>query len=102
MAGAWSGARAAARQACEKQTDSPGQEAPTESSPAPALSGLRAWTMVIALDQIAEIQRVRGHFAEAEAAHRAANAYVRAPGAGLALLRLAQGDTAGAAGGASP
>ena len=81
MSGAWPEALDAARQACEKPTDSPGQEAPTESSPAPALSGLRAWTMVMAFDQIAEIQRVRGHFAEAEAAHRAANTYGRAPGA---------------------
>jgi len=97
MSGAWSEALDAARQACEKQADSPAHEAPTESSPAPALSGLRAWTMVMAFDQIAEIQRVRGHFAEAEAAHRAANTYGRAPGAGLATLRLAQGDTAGAA-----
>jgi DNA-binding CsgD family transcriptional regulator len=42
--------------------------------------------------QLAEIQRLRGEFVNADAAYRRANDYGHAPEPGLALLRLAQGD----------
>jgi DNA-binding CsgD family transcriptional regulator len=53
----------------------------------------------VALYQEAEIHRLRGDFAEAEAAYRAASERGLEPQPGLALLRLAQGrtDVAGAA-----
>lgn len=46
--------------------------------------------------QRAELHRLRGDEAEAEAAYRAASRWGRAPDAGLALLRLAQGRGAAA------
>jgi DNA-binding NarL/FixJ family response regulator len=42
--------------------------------------------------QIAEIQRLRGKFAEAEEAYRQASQWQRSPHLGLAKLRLAQGQ----------
>jgi DNA-binding NarL/FixJ family response regulator len=53
--------------------------------PAPALGG--------AYYQLAEIHRLRGTFAEAEEAYREASRFGRNPQPGLALLRLAQGQT---------
>jgi DNA-binding CsgD family transcriptional regulator len=50
-----------------------------------------------ALYRRAELHRLRGELAEAEAAYRAASRAGRQPQPGLALLRLAQGDTAAAA-----
>jgi DNA-binding CsgD family transcriptional regulator len=47
--------------------------------------------------QQAELQRLRGDFAAAEAAYRDAHRYGREPQPGLALLRLAQGDVGAAA-----
>jgi ATP/maltotriose-dependent transcriptional regulator MalT len=47
--------------------------------------------------QTAELHRLRGDFAEAEAAYRRASQLGRRPEPGLALLRLAQGQTAVAA-----
>jgi HEAT repeat protein len=46
--------------------------------------------------QQAELHRLRGEFAEAEEAYRQASDCGRKPQPGLALLRLAQGDAAGA------
>jgi DNA-binding CsgD family transcriptional regulator/tetratricopeptide (TPR) repeat protein len=50
-----------------------------------------------ALYQQAELQRLLGDFAAAEAAYRDAHACGREPQPGLALLRLAQGDVSAAA-----
>jgi ATP/maltotriose-dependent transcriptional regulator MalT len=47
--------------------------------------------------QRAEIHRLRGEFPAAEAAYRRASEFGREPQPGLALMRLAQGRTAGAA-----
>src|SRR4029078_4038423 len=47
--------------------------------------------------QEAEIRRLRGEFAEAEAAYHQASRHGRDPQPGLALLRLAQGNHAAAA-----
>ena len=44
-----------------------------------------------------ELHRLRGEFAEAEADYREGSRWGRKPDPGLALLRLAQGDRAGAA-----
>ena len=57
----------------------------SEPSPHPALGA--------AYYQMAETQRVRGEFAEAEASYRRADEHGRDPQPGLALLRLAQGQT---------
>ncbi|HET7854844.1 MAG TPA: response regulator transcription factor [Gaiellaceae bacterium] len=46
--------------------------------------------------QQAELHRLRGDFAAAEAAYRDASRYGREPQPGLALLRLAQGDASAA------
>jgi ATP/maltotriose-dependent transcriptional regulator MalT len=50
-----------------------------------------------ALYQQGELHRLRGEFAAAEEAYRDASRYGREPQPGLALLRLAQGDTDAAA-----
>jgi DNA-binding CsgD family transcriptional regulator len=47
--------------------------------------------------QCAELHRLRGEYAAAEAAYRAASGLGREPQPGLALLRLGQGDVAAAA-----
>ena len=94
MGGAWSRALEEARQACGP----PSEATPAEHSAAiEPRSVARGRPMGAAFYLIAEIHRVRGEFAEADAAYREASAYGRPPGAGLALLRLAQGDKAGAA-----
>lgn len=51
-----------------------------------------------ALYRAGELRRLRGHFAEAEQAYRAASQAGREPLPGLALLRLAQGETGAATG----
>jgi DNA-binding CsgD family transcriptional regulator len=50
-----------------------------------------------ALYQQGELHRLRGELAAADSAYRDANTFGREPQPGLALLRLAQGDTAAAA-----
>lgn len=79
--GAWPDAADEARQACERLSRPPEQPSVGE-----------------AYYQLAELHRLRGEFAEAEVAYRAASRWRKAQ-PGLALLRLAQGqlDTARAA-----
>lgn len=76
LGGAWSEAMAEATDACERlsQPGTLGQSAP-------------------AIYQQAELHRLRGEFAEAEDAYRAASRFGFEPQPGLALLRLAQGRT---------
>jgi DNA-binding CsgD family transcriptional regulator len=74
--GAWHEAIEAARQACERLL---------QPSPQPA-SGA-------AFYQCGELHRLRGDFSEADEAYRQANRYGRTPQPGLALLRLAKGQT---------
>lgn len=57
----------------------------------PAADGEPGRPLPAALYQQAEIHRLRGEFAEAEAAYRAASRLGHEPQPGLALLRLAQG-----------
>jgi len=74
--GAWSEAVEAAQQACERLLHPSIQPA----------SGA-------AFYQRGELHRLRGEFSEADDAYREANRYGRKPQPGLALLRLAQGQT---------
>ncbi|HYH30706.1 MAG TPA: LuxR C-terminal-related transcriptional regulator [Pseudonocardia sp.] len=74
FSGAWADAMAEALRACERLSDPPGQ---------PALGA--------AFYQVAELNRLRGEFTEAERAYRSANQWGHLPEPGLALLRLAQG-----------
>jgi DNA-binding NarL/FixJ family response regulator len=78
--GAWADAIAEARQACQRLSAPPGRPA----------AGM-------AFYQLAELHRLRGEAAEAEAAYRRASLFGREPQPGLALLRLAQGEAAAAA-----
>jgi len=80
--GLWGDALLEARRACERLAQPP---------PQPALG--------MAFYQRGELHRLRGEFALAEEAYRAANRRGHEPQPGLALLRLAQGklDTATAA-----
>lgn len=80
--GAWREAIEEARRACERLS----QKADRQAAAA-------------AFYQEAEVHRLRGEFAEAEAAYRSASQWGSDPQPGLALLRLAQGriDAAGAA-----
>ena len=76
LQGAWPDAQATAEQACE------------------ALAAQRAWaTLGGAYYQLAEIHRLRGDFAAAEAEYRRASDAGRDPEPGMSLLRLAQGKT---------
>src|SRR5687768_10246736 len=74
--GAWTEAIEAARQACERLL---------QPSPQPA-SGA-------AFYQCGELHRLRGEFSQADEAYHQANRYGRTPQPGLALLRLAQGQS---------
>ena len=76
LQGAWPAALQEAAWACKRLS---------EPSTHPALGA--------AYYQAAETQRVRGEFAEAEASYRRADEHGRDPQPGLALLRLAQGQT---------
>jgi DNA-binding NarL/FixJ family response regulator len=74
LQGAWIDALDAARRACEWLARPP------------------AWdTLGSAYYQLAEIQRLRGEFAEAEESYRQASLAGRDPEPGMSLLRLAQG-----------
>jgi DNA-binding CsgD family transcriptional regulator len=74
--GDWPEAMAEARRAQERLSQPPGQ--PAEG---------------LALYQQAELHRLRGEFLQAEEAYQGANQCGKAPIPGLALLRLAQGQT---------
>jgi DNA-binding NarL/FixJ family response regulator len=74
MHGAWTDALAQARQAREVLSQPP---------PKPAVGA--------AIYRLAELQRLRGDFAEAEESYLQASELSRAPQPGFALLRLAQG-----------
>lgn len=80
LQGAWTDASAAAAQACERLLLRAGHPA----------SGA-------AFYRCGELCRLRGESAAAEEAYRTASRYGRAPQPGLALLRLAQGQTDAAA-----
>jgi DNA-binding CsgD family transcriptional regulator len=76
LRGAWTDALDAARRACEW------------------LAGPPPWdTLGSAHYQLAEIQRLRGEFADAERSYRQASLAGRDPEPGMSLLRLAQGKT---------
>jgi DNA-binding CsgD family transcriptional regulator/tetratricopeptide (TPR) repeat protein len=77
--GAWPDAMDEAQRACERLSQPPGQP------------GAGA-----AFYQQAELHRLRGEFANAEAAYREASRRGRSPQPGLAQLRLAQGQVAAA------
>jgi DNA-binding NarL/FixJ family response regulator len=77
--GAWQDATAEVERACEWLSQAPDQAA-----------------LGAAFYQKAELCRLRGAFAEAEEAYRAAGKWLRRPRPGLALLRLAQGQTGAA------
>jgi DNA-binding CsgD family transcriptional regulator len=72
MRGDWSGALDEARAACDR---------------------LEGAAIGDAWYQLGEIHRLRGEYAEAEAAYRRANTHGREPEPGLALMRVAQGRT---------
>jgi DNA-binding NarL/FixJ family response regulator len=75
LQGAWRDAHEEAQQACEW------------------LSGPPPWdSLGSAYYQLAEIQRLRGEFAEAEESYRKASLAGREPEPGMSLLRLAQGS----------
>jgi DNA-binding CsgD family transcriptional regulator len=80
LQGSWADASAAAAKACERLLQRAGHPA----------SGA-------AFYQCGELHRLRGEFAEAEGAYRSASRHGRKPQPGLALLRLAQGQTDAAA-----
>jgi DNA-binding NarL/FixJ family response regulator len=78
--GSWPDASAAAARACERLLQRNGH---------PACGS--------AFYQCGELHRLRGEFPEAEEAYRRASRYGRKPQPGMALLRLAQGQTDAAA-----
>jgi DNA-binding CsgD family transcriptional regulator len=78
--GAWPDAMEEAQRACQRLSEPPGQPA----------AGM-------AFYQLAELHRLRGQFAEAEAAYRRASQFGREPQPGLSQLRLAQGQVDAAA-----
>jgi DNA-binding CsgD family transcriptional regulator len=80
LRGAWPDALEEARQACARLTAPSGQPA----------AGLAYY-------QLAELHRLRGEFGAAEQAYRQAGQWIADPQPGLALLRLAQGETRAAA-----
>jgi tetratricopeptide (TPR) repeat protein len=80
LRGAWRDALEEARRACERLSHPPGP---------PGVVGM-------AFYQLAELHRLRGELTDAEEAYRQASHAGRAPQPGLALLRLAQGQTAAA------
>lgn len=73
--GDWAEAMKEAERACDRLSDPPGQ---------PAVG--------LAFYQLGELYRLRGEFADAEAAYREASRHGREPQPGLSRLRLVQGD----------
>ncbi len=79
LRGAWGESLAEARKVCERLS-----------------GGFQRRTTALALYQQGEVHRLLGEDREAEEAYRGASRLGREPQPGLALLRLAQGDTAAA------
>jgi ATP/maltotriose-dependent transcriptional regulator MalT len=90
LSGAWPQATAEAERACEWLTEATGQPGDT-----PRMSPFK-YPVGAAFYQLAEMHRLRGAFERADAAYRRASEYGCAPEPGLPLLRLAQGQRAGA------
>ncbi len=86
LSGAWPESLAEAERACGWLTASI-----DDGAPPPRRSSFKH-PVGAAFYQLAEIHRLRGEFANADAAYRRANEYGHAPEPGLALLRLAQGE----------
>ena len=86
MGGAWSEALAEAERACAWLT------AGMEAAGDPPQRSSFKHPVGAAFYQLAEVHRLRGELANADAAYRRANEYGHAPEPGLALLRLGQGD----------
>jgi DNA-binding NarL/FixJ family response regulator len=84
--GAWSNAMAEAEHACRRAALAANSE-----TALPPSQSIRGYPIGPAFYELAEIQRMRGKFAEAEEAYRQASLHGRSPEPGLALLRLAQG-----------
>jgi DNA-binding CsgD family transcriptional regulator len=90
LAGSWSQAMAEAKRACEWFTAAigvPGDRYQVSTFKYP---------IGAAFYQLAEIQRLRGEFADADVSYRRASEYGCPPEPGLPLLRLAQGERAAA------
>jgi DNA-binding CsgD family transcriptional regulator len=93
LSGAWSQAAEEAERACHllsRLTDPTTAVAPGDTPSVKYPAGAAYY-------ELAELARVRGDFAEAEAAYREASLYGQSPEPGLALLRLAQGRATAAA-----
>jgi ATP/maltotriose-dependent transcriptional regulator MalT len=90
LAGAWPQALAEARRACAWFS------AAIEVAPETPRPSSFKYPIGAAFYQLAEIHRLRGEFAEADAAYRRASEYGHASEPGLPLLRLAQGQQAAA------
>jgi DNA-binding CsgD family transcriptional regulator len=91
LTGAWPQAMAEAERACGWLVEAVRE--PEDHTP---LSKFK-YPLGEAFYQLAEIQRLRGAFAQADEAYRRASEYGYAPEPGLPLLRLAQGQPAAAA-----
>ncbi|HET7221032.1 MAG TPA: LuxR C-terminal-related transcriptional regulator, partial [Vicinamibacterales bacterium] len=86
LSGAWSQAKAEAEQGCSWLMKSLGELA----EPSDAVLAFK-YPVGPAFYQLAEMHRLCGEFAKAEAAYRQASQFGYSPEPGLALLRLAQG-----------
>ena len=86
--GAWSTAMHEAEQACRR-----GVENADAGTADPPVQTRRGYPLGAAYYELAEICRLQGRFADAEAAYRNASVSGRSPEPGLALLRLAEGRT---------
>lgn len=87
LSGAWSQAMEEAERACDLLARRIGATTAAAPRDLPAAK----YPMGAAYYELAELARVRGDFAKAEASYRQASLYGQSPEPGLALLRLAQG-----------
>lgn len=93
LSGAWSQAMSEAEHAISWLIDSAKHLDAANGAAFPSFK----YPIGAAFYQLAELHRLRGDFAEAEAAYRQASEYGESPETGMALLRMAQGRTAVAA-----